>query len=283
MKLHLNVFLGLVLLCASCSKQESNESEAAENTPASTSADGFSAEENSKSESAETHPSKPEMAVAPTARLLVYHAEVRVKTDNLRQASARLDSLVQKGGFVSAATENRENGQWRTDMTIRVEPARFQALLATICKLGIVEEKKLNTDDVTAEHADIAARLRTKRAVEARYVGLLANAKSIKEVLQVEEKISEVREEIEATESRLKALNDAVAYSTITVSLYQPIAETIPDAPVVSWSSRVVEAFYGGWQLFASLLVGLVTIWPLWVFGSIGFWLWQRRKAWLNG
>ncbi|AIZ63761.1 hypothetical protein PK28_08790 [Hymenobacter sp. DG25B] len=168
-------------------------------------------------------------------------------------------------------------------MTIRVEPARFQALLATICKLGTVEEKKLNTDDVTAEHADIAARLRTKRAVEARYVGLLATAKSIKEILQVEVKMSEVREEIEATESRLKALNDAVAYSTITVSLYQPIAETIPDAPVVSWSSRVVEAFYSGWQLLASLLVGLITIWPLWVFGTIGFWLWHRHKAALNG
>ncbi len=272
------------MLCASCSKQDSNESGVAEDTTiASSSADGFSAGENSKSESAEAPTAKPISAVTPKARLLIYHAEVRVKTDNLPHASARLDSLVQTGGFVSAATENRENGQWRTDMTIRVEPARFQALLAAISGLGTVEVKKLNTDDVTAEHADIAARLRTKRAVEARYVGLLATAKSIKEVLQVEEKISEVREEIEATESRLKALNDAVAYSTITVSLYQPIAETMPDAPVVSWSSRVVEAFYSGWQLLASLLVGLITIWPIWVFGSIGFWLWHRRKGWLNG
>ncbi|WP_375418474.1 DUF4349 domain-containing protein [uncultured Hymenobacter sp.] len=219
-------------------------------------------------------------AVAPAARLLVYHAEVRVKAGSLPQASARLDSLVRRsGGYVSAATESRENGEWRSETTIRVPPARFQPLLTGLNGLGTVEEKKLSTDDVTAEHADVAARLRTKRAVEARYVALLAKAQRIKDVLEIEEKIGATREEIEATESRLKTLNEEVSYSTITLNLYQPIAQTLPDAPVVSLGSRVVEAFYGGWQLLTALLVGVVAIWPLLLLGALGGLAWRARKT----
>ena len=87
-------------------------------------------------------------------------------------------------------------------------PARFQALLSGLSGLGTIEEKKLSTDDVTAEHADVAARLQAKRAVERQYTALLGKAQRIKDILDIEEKLGEVREEIEATESRLKALSD---------------------------------------------------------------------------
>nr|WP_262905675.1 DUF4349 domain-containing protein [Hymenobacter siberiensis] len=111
----------------------------------------------------------------PPSRLLIYHADLRLKVANLPRASARLDSLVHRnGGYLSAATEVRAEGEWRQAITIRVAPARFQPLMAALGGLGTVEEKKLTTDDVTAQHADVAARLATKRAVEKRYIDLLA-------------------------------------------------------------------------------------------------------------
>ena len=113
-----------------------------------------------------------------------------------------------------------------------------------------MEEKKLSTDDVTAEHPDVAARLQAKHAVERQYTALLSKAQKIKDILDIEEKLGGVREEIEATENCLKILNDEVAYATITLTLYQPLAQTVPDAPLMSLGSRTVEAFYGGWQLY---------------------------------
>ena len=215
------------------------------------------------------------------ARLLVYEAEVRLKTMAMPRAMARLDSLVRRsGGYLSAAAETHVDGEWRQETTIRVPPARFQALLAGLAGLGTVEEKKLSTNDVTAEHADVAARLQAKRAVERQYTTLLTRAQKIKDILDIEEKLGEVREEIEATESRLKTLNDEVAYSTITLTLYQPLAQTVPDAPIVSLGSRAVEAFYDGWQLFISLLLGALNLWPLLLgAGLAGWWLWRRRAA----
>lgn len=214
-------------------------------------------------------------------RLLIYHADVRLKTSAMSRAAASLDSLVRRSrGYLSAATETRADGEWRQETTIRVPPAQFQLLLNGLAGLGTVEEKKLSTDDVTAEHADVAARLQAKRAVERQYTVLLTKAQKIKDILDIEEKLGSIREEIEATESRLRALNDEVAYSTITLTLYQPLPQTMPDAPVVSLGSRTVEAFYGGWQFFISLLLGALYVWPLVLLAGItGWWLWRRRAS----
>jgi hypothetical protein len=214
------------------------------------------------------------------ARLLIYHAEVRLKTEAMARATTQLDSLVRRSdGYLSAAAETRADGEWRQETTIRVPASRFQALLSGLAGLGTIEEKKLTTDDVTAEHADVTARLQTKRAVERQYTSLLGKAQKIKDILDIEEKLGEVREEIEATESRLKTLNSEVAYSTIALTLYQPLPQSVPDAPVVSLGSRTVEAFYGGWQLLTSFFIGAINLWPFILLGAGGWWLWQRRRA----
>ena len=222
----------------------------------------------------------PSPAAAPATRLLIYHADVRLKTEAMPRAAAGLDSLVRRsGGFVTAATETHADGEWRQETTIRVPPTRFQALLRGLRGLGTIEERKLSTDDVTAEHADVAARLLAKRAVEHQYTVLLGRAQKIQDMLDVQQKLGEVREEIEATESRLKTLNDQVAYSTITLTLYQPLTLAVPDAPVVSFFSRLTESLFDGWELLVGLVLGVVAVWPLLLLGAAGIWLWLRRRA----
>ena len=226
----------------------------------------------------------PSVPVPPgTSRLLVYHAQMRLRVADLPAAKAKLEQQAQRGGgYLSAAKETRQDGEWQQTLTMRVRPQQFQGILRAISQLGTVELNELSTDDVTAEHADVAARLRTKRAVEQRYVALLSQAKKIADVLAIEEKIGEVREEIESTEARLKTLNDQVAYSTIEVTCYQPLPLTAPDAPVVSLGSRLLEALYDGWELLAALAVGAVTIWPLLLLGGAGWWVvrrWRRARA----
>lgn len=54
-----------------------------------------------------------ETMTAPS-RLLIYHADLRLKVASLPRANAHLDSLVQhSGGYLSSATEVRADGEWR--------------------------------------------------------------------------------------------------------------------------------------------------------------------------
>lgn len=298
------VFVWLVLLLSSCSsKQEAGDAVADKAEvapmirvedavageappPPPQSAVRFTPPDVQANADALTDPSSGTRSVpaAATPRQLIYRADVDLKVEDLPRAVARVDSLVRRSGsWVGGATQTRADEEWRQEMTIRVQPARFAGLLSGLSALGTVERKSLSTDDVTAEHADISARLRTKRALEQRYLGLLGQAKKVSDILEIEQKIGEIREEIESTESRLRALNDQVAYSTITLKLYQPLDRPAPDAPVLAFGSRVVEAFYGGWAFITSLFIGLIYLWPLLVLLAFGVWLlrrWRRhRKA----
>jgi hypothetical protein len=284
MKYQLNFALALVVLLGGCSHSKDKGEAVADSEPQRASlmlnappAISEAPEDATADVSAAPKPLS-EPIVAPS-RLLIYHADLRLKVTSLPHASASLDSLVHRnGGYLSASTEVRADGEWRQAMTIRVAPARFQPLMAALGGVGTVEEKKLTTDDVTAQHADVAARLATKRAVEKRYIDLLSRAKKISEVLEIEGKIGEVREQIESTESRLKTLNDEVAYSTISLTCYQPLPQSVPEAPVVSFASRVIESFYTGWTIITTLVIGLVALWPFLLLTPIAWWAVRRWR-----
>lgn len=291
----MNRFLLLALLLAglqlgACSSPTANDSATAEapatSQPASIESDLAESKADggaSRSVTQFTPPSSrgnaPVSAAPAPNRLLVYHADLRVKVTDMPAAAARLEAAVQAtGGWMSGQTETRENGESRQQTIIRVTPERFGQLLKTLSGLGTVESKALSTADVTVEHADVTARLAAKRAMEQEYLRLLKQGKKISDLLEVQERLGQVREEIEATEARLKKLNDEVGFSTITVVLYQPLALDTPDAPVVSVGSRLVEAVYDGWRLIVGLVIGAVTVWPLWLLGGAGWWLVRRRR-----
>lgn len=215
------------------------------------------------------------------ARKLIYHAEVKMKVTDVPQANQRMDSLTRSfGAYVEEVSETRETNAWQHRMKIRVSPGRFQALLNGLNGIGTVEHKELTTEDVTAQHADVSARLRSKRALEQRYIALLGQARKVSDILEIEENMGEIREDIEATESRLRALNDEVAYSTLTLAYYQPLSLPTPDRPVLSFGSRLVQSFYSGWQLLTDLTLGLVASWPLLLLlvGAAGLVRWWRRR-----
>lgn len=220
----------------------------------------------------------------PTAsRKLVYHAEVRMKVADVPATNARMDSLTRAtGAYVEEVAENRADDEWRHRMKIRVAPGRFQELLRGLGRLGTVEQQELTTEDVTAQHADVSARLRSKRALEQRYLALLGKASKVSDLLEIEESMGKIREDIEATESRLRTLNHEVGFSTITLTYYQPLTRPTPDQPVLSFGSRLVESFYSGWQWFIDLLLGLVAAWPLWLLlagAALLLRRWWHRRA----
>ena len=218
---------------------------------------------------------------AATSRQLVYNAALTLKVPQLPRALARVDSLVRsRSGWTQTATQTRADTEWRQEMTIRVQPEKLTDLLAQLAALGTAEAKSLTAEDITAEHADVAARLRTKRALEQRYLELLRQAHKVSDILEIETRLSAVREEIEAVDSRLKALNEQVNYSTITLHLYQTVALPTPDAPELSFGSRLLEALYGGWELTASLAVGFLYLWPVWLLLGVGIGSWRawRRR-----
>src|SRR4029077_15004866 len=78
---------------------------------------------------------------------------------------------------------------------------------------------KLQSEDVTKQYVDEAARLRNLRAQETQYLGILKQAKTVKDTLEVSDKLNEVRGEIEQQQAELDLLSKQVDTVALTISL----------------------------------------------------------------
>jgi len=102
---------------------------------------------------------------------------------NSQESSAKIRQIAEhEGGFLISAENYGAQENSSGSLTIRVPAARFEQVRAEIRKLGLrVESEKMEAQDVTKQYVDDAARLRNLRAHEAQYLGILKQAKTVKD------------------------------------------------------------------------------------------------------
>ena len=216
------------------------------------------------------------------SRLLRRSADLRLTTDahdeTLRQARAvagRYGGLVSGEDGSAYAGAGPDGGSAQTTLTLRVPSDRFDAALDALAALGTVESRAVTVDDVTGQVVDVEARLRAKRAAEARYVGFVAQAGSIPEMLAVQERLDGVRAEIESMESLARSLRGGVALGTIRATIVGP-ATTAAPPPTPGVIAQAVDAVAAGWHGVLAVVLGVLPLWPLAVVAAVGLAVWRR-------
>ena len=213
----------------------------------------------------------------PAPRVLVRTAAMRIDVRDYDAARrAALATARRLGALVSGEDEQRMAYEVSNTLTIRVDAARFDSLLDAMAGLGSVTSRSVAVEDVTEQAVDLDARLRARRAVEARYVEILARANSVEDVLAVEKQLAETRVEIEVADGQLRALRDRVALSTLRLTLAEQSPTGLADGP--GFASRLGGAFGTGWDGLLGLLVGMVALWPLAFLVPLGVWLWRKVR-----
>ncbi len=105
-------------------------------------------------------------------------------------------------------------------VTLRVPTLRFEETSREIKRLATrVEKEKAEANDVTKDYVDREARLHNLRAQEKQYLSILNHATSIKDTLEISEKLGEVRGQIEQQQAEFVALAKQVETVALAVSL----------------------------------------------------------------
>jgi hypothetical protein len=213
--------------------------------------------------------------------------ELSLEVKNLKEFGPKVEALLPRlEAYVVSSSTSDDRYQLSGHMTLRVKAENLEKLMAEVETLALkTSNKRLNAQDVTEEYVDVEARIKTKMEVREKYQGLLKNAKTVEEILRIENELRVIQEELEARQARLKYLESQVAYSTLHVNYF----EDRPDFGT-SYSkgffTRVAEGLVKGWSGFQSFLVGVVYLWPFILLGAIGVMLfrkWRKRKSKADG
>lgn len=201
--------------------------------------------------------------VPPTDQKIIRRANIRFQVSDFKQSTTVINQLLPHyQAQLISANEAREEGTLKSNLEIKVPPTQFEPLLNKLLAQSIyLNTKSITAEDVTTEYIDVAARLKTKQAVEARYRDLLKQARTVEDIIAVEEQLRHIREEIESSEARLTYINRQSSFSTIHLEYYQTLAATA--LPETSFAVRIRNALRAGWDLLLALFIGLLHLWPL--------------------
>jgi hypothetical protein len=123
------------------------------------------------------------------------------------------------GGYLVSAEGGGQNATAGT-LTIRVPAARFEETRMKIRQIGLrVESEKVDAQDASRQYVDQDANLRNLRAEEAGYLLILKQAHTVKDMLAVSERLSEVRGQIEQQQAEFNALSRQIETIALTISL----------------------------------------------------------------
>ena len=100
---------------------------------------------------------------------------------------------VAAGGFVADASFREDEKRQTATVTLRVPANRFDELLQQLRGVSTkIDSETAKANDVTGEYSDLGARLRALEAAEGQLLQLLAQARNVGEVLQVQDRLNTV-------------------------------------------------------------------------------------------
>lgn len=229
--------------------------------------------------------SPPGDVVEDTSKKITKEGTIKFETGDLNAARKKiLTTLKRFGGYVDEddQTTNAEDGNKQYELQIRIPANNFDLFLDSVSSTAVkLDTKSITITDVTKEYIDMKTRLDNKKILEKRYLELLSKAAKMSDMLDIEEKLTDIRSDIESTQGQLNYLNKQIAYSSLDITFYttQPAQVNTGDGFGYKFKAAIAD----GWHILQNLFFGLIGLWPLFLlllvlYIAIKIWR-KRRKA----
>lgn len=174
-----------------------------------------------------------------------------------------------------------QSGPIRTGViNFMVPAAHFDATIDDLAKVGDVQGEHITGTDVSAQYVDLRARLANAEAQRNAMLALLSGAKSINDIIAVQNQIGQITGQIEQLKGQIKYLDDNTSYSSVSVTLTEAGAPA-QTATNDSWglATALNDAAHNFVATINYVITGLGAVGPLVVLAGLGYLLWRRRRA----
>ena len=172
-----------------------------------------------------------------------------------------MSTLTAHNGYVEASSstgtgyDDVKGSERRAEYTFRVPAEKLDAFLEALrIDDGIrILSQSATSDEITAAYYDTVSRLETLNAEKASLTAMLegfTDYNDISAMLQVQERLYNVIEEIEALQTKLNLYDGQVAMSTVYLTLNEVITYTEVVEPDPTFGQRISKAFKESWADF---------------------------------
>lgn len=166
-----------------------------------------------------------------------------IKTVNMTVETKEFDSLISgieeqvnsTGGYVESSNISNNNYYSNRDTvryasyTVRIPANQLNSFLERVKGVSNVISMNQDVRDVTLSYTDMESHKKSLQTEQERLLALLENADNMEDIITIEERLSEVRYEIESMESQLRVMDNQVDYSTVYIDITEVKELTVVD------------------------------------------------------
>ena len=211
--------------------------------------------------------------VDPTkGRLLIRTVNMTAETkdfDNVRNAVE--DKVKELGGYIErsgVSGTGTAGSLHNATYVIRIPAEKLDELISTVGSNCTVTNSSESTTDVTLSYVDTKARLDSLRVEQEQLMELLKQAKDLDSIIVLQNRITEIRYQIESAESTLRVLENQVTYATLSLRLRE-VMEIKPQEPphIDTYGEKIVKTFKNSLknigEFFKGVFLVLVAVSPV--------------------
>lgn len=193
---------------------------------------------------------------------LIYRLYLGIETLDYDASVAGLEKLCEDmGGYVersSVSGSRLSDSSLRfADYTLRLPSEKLEAFESACADIGNVYSSSRETENATSQYVDLSARLGSLQTEEERLLELLEQAVDLDSIIALNQRLSEVRYEIESIQSRIRNIDSLVSYSTVYITLNEVVSTTDAHGVPRTFGEKVSASFSKGMDSFKRAMESL--------------------------
>jgi Domain of unknown function (DUF4349) len=226
-------------------------------------------------------------------RKLIHNAELGLVVGNVRSVADEILRLTElnHGEVDKSEIVESSGGFLSATLLVRLPASGLESALTKFERLAVRTERMQTSErDVTREFYDNEAHLRNLEAEERQYLVIMKRAGTIKDTLEVSEKLSDVRDRIERLRTQIQLMTHDIEMSLVNIALMQEQDAQVFGIhwrPAYSAKIAIHESLAGmgdwvDWVAAVLIKLPLIALWALtvggilWALWKMGLTIWHR-------
>ncbi len=154
-------------------------------------------------------------------RIMVKNAYLNSQTENYKETVSeiikKVDSLK---GYVESQNEfsmadERLNGE----LVLRIPSDKLEQFISYVEANTEVTNKNISSEDITDDYVNTDIRIKSLRTELDTLLSLLEKAQNLSDTIQIQDRITQVRGDLEYSEAMLKKMDSKVSYAQVSVNI----------------------------------------------------------------
>lgn len=181
---------------------------------------------------------------------------------NLERQVAELGGYIESSNQWNGSADyygNRRNNR-SASLTIRIPAEKLDGFVALMEESSNITNKSREVEDVTLAYVDLESHKKALLTEEERLLELLEMAETVEDLISIEDKLANVRYQLESMESQLRTYDNKINYSTVYLDI-QEVERLTPPEDITTWG-RIKNGFsenlYGLGIDIENIFVGVI-------------------------